>query len=68
MIADQFTFSGNAGGTINGSVVGLANSTMALSGNSAILINSSGTTQYPAGTFFNSNYAPLSDTWQEVLP
>jgi predicted outer membrane repeat protein len=68
MIADQFTFSGNAGGTINGSVVGLANSTMALSGNSAIVINSSGTTQYPAGVFFNSNYAPLADTWQEVLP
>jgi hypothetical protein len=68
MVADQFTFSGNAGGTVNGSIIAFANKTMSLSGNSVILINGVGTTQFPSGVFFNSNYAPLADTWQEVHP
>ena len=68
MIADKFTFSGNAGGTVTGSVVGLADLPMTLSGNSDIAIQSTGTTAYPPGVFFGSSYAPLSDTWQEVHP
>jgi hypothetical protein len=68
MIADQFSFSGNAGGTVNGSVVGLADLPMSLSGTSDIVINSTGTTAYPPGVFFGSNYAPLPDTWLEVHP
>jgi Tfp pilus assembly protein PilX len=68
MIADQFSFTGNAGGTVTGSVVGLADLPMTLSGNSDIIINSTGTTAFPPGVFFGSNYAPLPDTWQEVHP
>jgi hypothetical protein len=68
IIADNLSFSGNAGGTVNGSVVGLADSPLTLNGNSDIIINSTGTSQYPAGVFFGSQYVPLSDTYQEVLP
>jgi hypothetical protein len=68
MIADQFTFNGNAGGSVTGSVVGLQNLPMTLSGNSDISINSTGTTAFPPGVFFGSDYAPLPDTWLEVHP
>jgi hypothetical protein len=68
MIADQFNFSGNAGGTVTGSVVGTADLPMSIAGNSDIVISSTGTTAYPPGVFFGSNYTPLPDTWKEVHP
>lgn len=68
IIADSLSFSGNAGGTVNGSVIGLADQPLTLAGNSDIIINSTGTSQYPAGVFFGSQYVPLSDTYQEVAP
>ena len=68
IIADTLSFSGNAGGTVNGSVIGLADQPLTLAGNSDIIINSTGTSQYPAGVFFGSQYVPLSDTYQEVIP
>ncbi len=68
IIADKLSFSGNAGGTVNGSVIGLADQPLSLAGNSDIIISSTGTSQYPAGVFFGSQYVPLSDTYQEVVP
>ena len=54
--------------TVNGSVIGLADNPLTLAGNSDIIINSTGTSQYPAGVFFGSQYVPLSDTYKEVHP
>lgn len=68
IIADNLSFSGNAGGTVSGSVIGLADKPLALQGNSDIIINSTGTSKYPAGVFFGSQYVPLPDTYQEVTP
>ena len=68
IIADNLSYTGNAGGTVDGSVIGLADKPLTLNGNSDIIINSSGTSQYPAGVFFGSQYVPLSDTYQEVHP
>lgn len=42
-------FSGDAGGTINGSVINYSDENMALSGNSDLYFNRSGTTEVPAG-------------------
>ena len=42
-------FFGNAGGTINGSVINYSDEEMTLSGNSDLYFNRSGTTEVPAG-------------------
>jgi hypothetical protein len=47
--ANGVSFSGNAGGTIRGSVINYANTQMTLSGNSDLLFNRSGLDQVPAG-------------------
>jgi Tfp pilus assembly protein PilX len=44
MAADAFTFNGNAGGTINGTLINYGNSTLSLAGNSQIKINRAGGT------------------------
>jgi hypothetical protein len=66
MIADKFTFSGNAGGTIRGSVIALKDVPMSISGNSAITIASAGTTEYPPGVTFGSHYASIPGSYLEV--
>jgi len=47
--ANGIEFFGNAGGTINGSVINYSGNPMTLSGNSDLFFNRSGTTQMPAG-------------------
>jgi Tfp pilus assembly protein PilX len=68
IIASNINFSGNAGGTVVGSVIGTDDIPMTVTGSSDIIISSTGTTAYPPGVFFGSDYVPLSDTWQEVHP
>jgi hypothetical protein len=60
--------SGNAGGTVMGSVITLTDTPLSLNGSSEIVIASTGTTEYPAGVFFSSRYAALPDTYEEVKP
>ncbi|GAH97279.1 unnamed protein product, partial [marine sediment metagenome] len=47
--ANGIEFFGNAGGTIDGSVINYSGSPMTLSGNSDLFFNRSGTDQMPAG-------------------
>jgi len=47
--ASGISFFGNAGGTINGSIVNYSNEEMSFSGNSDLLFNRSGITEVPAG-------------------
>lgn len=68
IMASKIAMTGNAGGTVNGTVINLDNYEMDVSGSSEIIIASTGTTNYPAGVFFSSNYAPLPDTYEEVQP
>lgn len=68
MLADKFSMTGNATGTVMGSVINLADNPVTVSGSSEIIIASTGTTNYPAGVFFSSNFAPLPDTYEEVQP
>ena len=47
--ANGVTFSGNAGGTIEGSVLNYSDTAMDLSGNSALVFNRYANTEIPAG-------------------
>jgi hypothetical protein len=66
IIASKMSFSGNAGGTVIGSVINLNDTAMTLAGSSDIIIQSQGTSQFPAGVKFGSNYAPLPGTYLET--
>jgi hypothetical protein len=65
MLASQVTFAGTAGGTITGSVINLQDSAVNIGGTSDIIIQSVGTSNYPAGVFFGSHYSPLPQTYAE---
>jgi hypothetical protein len=68
IIADKVSFSGNASGTVMGSIVNLTNNPLTVSGTSDVIIASTGTTNYPAGVYFSSRYTALADTYEEVKP
>ncbi|MDB5356159.1 MAG: hypothetical protein JWN24_2612 [Phycisphaerales bacterium] len=68
IVASQFSFSGNAGGTVSGTVINLNDTSMGLAGNSDIIIASTGTSNYPTGVVFGSKFAPLPGTYEEVAP
>jgi Tfp pilus assembly protein PilX len=65
--ANGIAFFGNAGGTINGSVINYSDVEMVLSGNSDLYFNRSGTTEVPAGFVpeIVLEYNPLS--YSEVM-
>jgi hypothetical protein len=68
MIADNFSFTGNAGGTINGSIVGLGDKAMSFTGNASISINNPNGAGIPSGAVFNTKYVARSNSYQEVIP
>lgn len=68
IIADTLRFDSNAAGSITGSLVNLSDASVHMSSNADVSILSQGTTEYPAGVFFGSHYAPLADTYREVVP
>jgi Tfp pilus assembly protein PilX len=65
IIGSQFTFTGNAGGLVKGSIINLGATPMALTGNSNITIESQGTSNYPPAIRFGSAYSPLPYTYSE---
>lgn len=60
-------FFGNAGGTINGSVINYSDENMTLSGNSDLYFNRSGTTEVPAGFVPEIVLEYNPSTYSEVL-
>lgn len=66
--ADEMEFTGNAGGTIRGSVINLKDTRVRLQGNTDIIIESQGTSDTPAGMYFGSRYEPLPGSYLEVSP
>ena len=68
IIASKVSMTGNAQGTVMGTVINLQDTLMEVDGSAEIIIASTGTTNYPAGVFFSSRYVPLPDTYEEVLP
>lgn len=68
IIAGNINMTGNAGGTVVGSVVNLSDTNMTINGSSEILIASTGTKDYPAGVYLEQYYRPCIDTYSEVKP
>ena len=68
IIAGQVSMTGNAGGTVQGSVITTEDQPLTLNGTSNITIASTGTSNYPAGVSFGSYYSPLPDTYVEIVP
>ncbi|HEX2973413.1 MAG TPA: pilus assembly PilX N-terminal domain-containing protein [Tepidisphaeraceae bacterium] len=68
IIAGNVTMSGNAGGTVVGSIINLSDTTMTVNGSSEILVASTGTKDYPAGVYIEQYYRPCMDTYAEVKP
>ncbi|MFI5381133.1 MAG: hypothetical protein ACHRHE_17690 [Tepidisphaerales bacterium] len=67
IIGSSMNFHGNAGGTVTGSVINLNDTAMSFSGNDTIKIQSQGTSNFPAGVKFGSDYVPLPDTYLEII-
>jgi hypothetical protein len=68
IVSDKLSFSGNAGGTIKGTIVNLQDSGVSLSGTSDIVIASQGTSNYPSGVYFGNHYTPSAPSYAEVHP
>jgi Tfp pilus assembly protein PilX len=66
IVTGKLDISGNAGATINGTVINLEDSAVGLTGTADITISSTGTTNYPTGVVFGNHFAPLADTYQEL--
>jgi len=66
--ANGIEFAGNAGGTIDGSVINYSNHPMTLSGNTDLFFNRSGTTEIPAGFGPEIILHYLPEFYCEVIP
>jgi hypothetical protein len=66
IIASQLSYSGTAGGIVKGSVINLRDSSLSMGGTADIIVESQGTSNYPAGVLFGSHYSPLPFTYEEV--
>jgi hypothetical protein len=65
LAADQFQFTGNAGGTVKGSVMSWRDSSFTMTGNSNIVIDRSGGTALPAGLTMPSRFYVDPATYEE---
>ena len=65
--ANGIEFTGNAGGTINGSVLNYSDTPMTLSGNSDLIFNRTGNTEVPAG--FGPEYIMhyMPESYEEIV-
>jgi len=75
IVVGTITMSGNATGTVQGSLIAMhdnsgtgSSSSVYLSGSSDIIISSTGTTNYPTGMSFGNDFTPLPGTYTEVTP
>jgi hypothetical protein len=66
--ANGIEFWGNAGGTINGSVINYSSTPMTVSGNTDLFFNRSGTDQMPAGFGPEIILYYVADSYSEVVP
>lgn len=68
IVAGELSMTGNASGTVQGSVIGMQDVPMTLNGHASITISSTGTTNYPTGMSFGNDYTALPGTYLEVQP
>jgi hypothetical protein len=65
VVSSKLTFSGNAGGNISGSVIGLGNQVLTVTGSSQVFLQRPATSQWPVGVYFRSKYLPVIDSYLE---
>ncbi|MCJ7544022.1 MAG: hypothetical protein MUP47_05555 [Phycisphaerae bacterium] len=65
MAADAFTWTGNASGTIHGSIINYGDSAFTLTGNSRITIDRSGSPQIPPGFAIPRRLSPVASSYRE---
>lgn len=66
MVVGQLSMTGNAHGTVEGSIIGMTDNPLTLNGHASITISSTGTTNFPSGMSFGDDYTPLPGTYLEV--
>ena len=62
----KLTFSGKAGGNIQGTIFGVGNQILSISGSAEVWISRAPTSKWPAGMFFRSKWIPAQNTYREV--
>ena len=67
LIASQYSLSGNASATINGSMINIADTSMNFAGNASVTINHTGSTT-PAGVYAGCKYQASQGSYLEVTP
>ena len=65
MAADKFKFTGNAGGTVHGSIICYSDAELSLTGNSNLTFDRSSTPSTPPGFSLPDTLAPLPATYTE---
>ncbi|MCX5655383.1 MAG: hypothetical protein NTY65_12110 [Planctomycetota bacterium] len=65
MVASEFKFTGNAGGTLKGGVVNLRDSTFQMTGNARLVIDREGTVPNPAGIVSSTKLVCVSGSYAE---
>lgn len=68
IIADKMEFDSNANGTVRGSLINLADTSLHFDSNAQIVVESQGSNNYPAGLRFGSRFLPLPHTYREIDP
>ena len=68
IIASQLSFSGDASGTIRGTVVNLEDTVLSIGGNNKILIEAQTAAKVPDGVIFGERYTALPGSYREVRP
>jgi hypothetical protein len=67
VVADSFSYQGNSGGTINGTLIALSQAPFSMGGNPHLArIKPDG--PIPAGLVFSRTYKPLYDSYMELRP
>ena len=66
LVADRFSFSGSATGTIVGTIINMKDNLMNVGGSSEVIIAGNGTNNFPAGLYFSKKYEALPDTYEEL--
>ncbi len=65
MAADAFTWTGNAGGTVNGPIINYSDSVFSLTGNSILTINRNTYSHTPPGFSSPSRFTPNASSYRE---
>lgn len=66
MAAEEFKFTGNAGGIVHGGVISYGDAALSLVGNSCLTIDRSNAPEQPPGFVFPSRLQPNPDSYREI--